>query len=383
MDSNKFEWFDEAKFGLFIHWGLYSLLGRGEWVMFNEKIPPEEYARLAVRELGAQFDAEQWARHAVDAGMRYAVFTTRHHDGFSLWDSQLSDFTAPKTAAKRDFVAEYVTAMRQAGLRVGLYYSLLDWRIPAHWSGPEADPAGWSAYIDYIHGQVRELLTNYGKIDMLWFDGCWPYDPVAWKADALLEMIYQLQPDILVNERTRLPGDFDTPENQIIPSDRHWETCQTSQHSWGYNNDKWVDSTWNILTKLIRAAMGGGNMLLNVGPRPDGTFPEACVQRLQEVGEWLQLHGEAIYGSERVRYDMNHWHTRHGNTLYVHFLWDLHWPSWGREYWIANAPERIVSAFIPATGEEIKVRWENGRVCLLDLPKEFPGPTGTVGLRLA
>jgi alpha-L-fucosidase len=383
MEDSRFAWFDEARFGLFVHWGLYSILGRGEWVMYHERIPVAEYARLADRFNPERFDAHIWASHAAEAGMRYAVLTARHHDGFSLWDSQLSDFTSVKSAARRDIVAEFVEAFRAAGLRVGLYYSLLDWRIPAYWNGPEKDPEGWAGFIEYVHGQVRELLTQYGKIDVIWFDGVWPYDPASWQSEELLGMCRRLQPQILVNDRARLPGDFDTPENQILPSDRHWESCQTLQRAWGYTTDEWVEDSSGVLRKLIRCAMGGGNLLLNVGPRPDGSFPEPAVAVLREVGRWLQVHGAGIYGSERIPYDLGYWHTRKGKAIFLYFLWPIHWPSWSTAYWVYGMRERVASAYIPATGQEIQTRWEAGKVCLLDLPRDCPDAMGTIALRLA
>ncbi len=392
MTENKFQWFDEARFGLFIHLGLTSVLGRGDYsvadsrggdiVFPGKKMSGAEFARLADRFNPDKLSVDAWANHALEAGMRYAVLTTNHHEGFCLWDSRVTEFTSVKTATKRDLVADFVEGMRRAGLRVGLYYSILDWRFEAHWNGPEKDPEDWRRYVEYIHNQVKELCTNYGKIDVLWFDGDWPYDPPAWRSEELLGMIYKLQPDILVNDRTALPGDFDTPENQIIPSERHWESCQVMQGSWHYNSKTKVMDTRSILLRLIRCAMGGGNLLLDVGPRPDGTFPEPCVERLREVGRWLKKHGEGIYGSERIRYNLRHFHTRKGETLYLYFCGEVHWPFWGKEYWLYGVPEPVESAFIPSTGQEIEAQWDDGKLGLIGLPKKCPDIMGTVGLRL-
>ncbi|MCX8183670.1 MAG: alpha-L-fucosidase, partial [Crenarchaeota archaeon] len=223
--EKRMSWWVEARFGMFIHWGLYAIPARGEWVMYCERIPKNEYARLAQKFNPKRFDADKWVELAKQAGARYMVLTTRHHDGFCLWDSSVSDFTSVKTAARRDFVAEYVEACRKAGMRIGFYYSLLDWRWPAYWDGPEKNPEGWKEFRNYVHAQVRELLTNYGKIDILWYDGGWPHSPDAWGSEQLNAMVRSLQPEIIINNRSGLPGDFDTPEQRIEVSHRPWEAC--------------------------------------------------------------------------------------------------------------------------------------------------------------
>jgi alpha-L-fucosidase len=365
-----------------MHWGVYSILGDGEWVMYNRKIPVDEYARLGSQFAPTHFDADAWAGHAVEAGMRYAVLTSRHHDGFCLWDSQVSEFTSVKTAARRDFVAAYLKAMRKAGLRLGLYYSLLDWRVPAYWAGPRKDPEGWARFIEYVHAQVRELCTNYGSLDILWFDGCWPYDPPSWRSGELIAMIRKLQPGILINDRTALPGDFDTPENAILPSGRMWESCQTTQSAWGYHRDEKVIGPWEVLNKLCTCASKGGNLLLNVGPKPDGTFPQGCVKLLREVGAWMKAHGEGIYGSVPVTESYNYQlATQSRDTLYLHFRWGegLHWPSWGR-YWIPGMKRRVIDAWIPASGEKVPFEYRDGAVGI-NVPAKYPEPFGTVALR--
>ena len=169
--QDHWKWFYEGRYGMFIHWGPYAVIGRGEQPLFRERLDQREYAEMACRWHPKKFDAKKWAAVAKAGGMKYAVLTSRHHDGFCLWDSKFTDYSTAKQAPKRDFVREYVEAFRAAGLRVGLYYSLLDWRIPAYWEGPQHDPQGWDAFCAYIHNQVRELLTDYGKIDVFWFDG--------------------------------------------------------------------------------------------------------------------------------------------------------------------------------------------------------------------
>ena len=179
------EWFRGARLGIFVHWGLYSVHGRDVWAMYNEEIPLDEYRRLADAFVPRHFDPNEWAALAKDVGARYMVMCSRQHDGYALFDSHASDFTSVKCAARRDLVGEYVEAVRRAGLRVGLYYSLLDWRYPAYFKGPEKDPPGCATFREYVHAQVRELCTNYGRIDVLWYDGAWPYGPDAWDSKQL------------------------------------------------------------------------------------------------------------------------------------------------------------------------------------------------------
>jgi len=252
----KWQWFDEARFGLFIHWGSTSQWGRGEQVMIRELLDQEQFAARACSWNPQRFDAAEWASLARKAGMRYAVFVARHHDGFTLWNSRYTDYSSAAQVAGRDFVAEFVSAFRAEGLRVGLYYSWSDWRIPAFFAGPEENPREWGEYLDYVHGQIRELVTNYGKIDLLWLDGVWPHSAAVWRSAELVESVRALQPEILINNRLGyasgfdtsrpgmdldallnegLAGDFGTPEHHITPDpQRLWESCQTSTwRLWG------------------------------------------------------------------------------------------------------------------------------------------------------
>lgn len=342
------EWKD-LRFGMFIHWGLYALLGRGEWVMFNEAIDKDEYRTLMEKFSAEKFDARKWALTAKEAGMKYMVLTARHHDGFSLWDSKGSadDFTSMRSAARRDFVKEYVEACRDAGLKVGLYYSPLDWRLPGYFF-PRMYAKSAKQLRDQCHEQIRELLTQYGKIDLFWFDGgedFWlchgcnlhkpdggtdiranPQSPGFWGAAELDRMIRTLQPGIVVNNRygDREFGDFLTPEETIgeFNTQEAWESNMTLNGSWG-----WVPrpacSLRECIHRLVKSATGDGNLLLNVGPRADGGIEESHRQRLQEIGDWLQVHGDSIYGTRGGPYRNNHWGgmTHRGNTLYVH-IWD-------------------------------------------------------------
>lgn len=394
--QSRLRWFHEARFGMFIHFGLYSLLERGEWVMFRERIPPADYARLADRFNPQRFDARAWARLAVEAGMKYMVLTTRHHDGFCLFDSQVSDFTSTKTAARRDFVAEYVTAAREAGLKVGLYHSLLDWRFPGYFD-PKRFPDSAASMVQQLHDQVRELLTNYGRIDVLWYDGDWICHgrikdiPIAefWRATELNAMARKLQPHLIINNRAGVPADIDTPEQHVTASQpgRAWESCMTIGHpaGWGYvRHAPDFKNVADLIQHLILAAAGEGNYLLNVGPQPDGAIRDEEASRLRAIGQWLAVHGEAIYGSQRC--DLpddrlpgggNGLWTRRGNTA---FLLVPRWP--GRELRIPLVAFPPTRATIMSTGQRATIRMEEShRLVLGDLPADPPDRFVT-GLRL-
>lgn len=303
-------WWQDARFGMFIHWGLYAIPARGEWVMHQEKIPAEEYAKLAQEFNPKRFDAGAWARTAKDAGMRYMVMVARHHDGFALWDSPGSyrDFTSVRTAAKRDFVKEYAEACRAAGLRVGLYYSPLDWRFPGYFKPRElADNAALLKRQGYA--QVEELMSSYGRIDILWYDGGWlahtGTDADAawfWEPVKLNAMVRRLQPKVVINPRSGWIGDFQCDEGShaikgpIIT--RPWEKClNLNDTAWGFTERQNLLSFESIVTTLVNVVCRGGNVLLNVGPDRDGVIPAAHVARLREVGKWLEANGEAIYGT--------------------------------------------------------------------------------------
>jgi alpha-L-fucosidase len=295
-------WWDDARYGLFVHWGVMAIPERGDWVMQREHIPVDEYEAL-----GARFTAEAWnpteqAALARRAGMRYGVLVTRHHDGFCLWDTATTAFKAPNTPAGRDLVREWTDAFRAEGLEVGLYYSLLDWRFDAYWRGPRRDPTGWAAFRDVVHEQIRELLSGYGDIGVLWYDGFWPYSGGDWGADELAAMARALQPGILLNDRSGAPGDFTTPEQSLplIPPLTRWEACMTTNDHWGWHSG---DHNWktpaDVIHALVRCAAGAGNLLLNIGPKPDGSLPAEAVDPIERAGEWLSVNGASVYGALR------------------------------------------------------------------------------------
>ncbi|MEM1210917.1 MAG: alpha-L-fucosidase [Planctomycetota bacterium] len=336
--QERIAWFHEARFGMFIHYGLYSLLGRGEWVQYQERIPKEQYRRLTAEFRPIAHCVDQWLDLAVEAGMKYAVLTTKHHDGFCLFDTQTTAFSLPKVTDGRDVVAEFAEGCRKRGLRVGLYLSDFDWNYPGYWE-PAKYPESRAALVDDLHQQTRELLSNYGQIDLLWYDGDWiglgNTKPEAlglksngefWRAQELLDTIYKLQPHILVNNRLGIDADLDTPEQHVTASKpgRGWESCMTigDAEAWGWSSCAFNrKTTAQLLQNLVLASSGEGNFLLNIGPRPDGSVDETDAQPLREIGTWLQLHGEAIYGSQRYFPDYTrHWqgaYTRKGLNVYI------------------------------------------------------------------
>jgi alpha-L-fucosidase len=372
----RLRWFTDARFGMFLHWGLYSCVGRGEWLMYREHVPVDEYARLADDFNPRHYNPRDWVALAQDAGMKYMVLTTRHHDGFCLFDSQVSDFTVPKTSCGRDLVAEYAEACHSMGMRMGLYYSLTDWRYPGAFPGePYDSDIDYEPMVEQAHAQVRELMTNYGKVDLLWYDGASPAD--IWRAEELNAMARSLQPDILINNRAGTPEDFGTPEQNIEAEDRPWEACVTINDEWGYvPGEKNYKTVMQVIGTLITCASQGGNLLLNVGPDGDGRIPQAASDRLRMVGKWMRVNGESIYSSTatvlRPSSSMG-CSTRVGNRLYLH----IHaWPgSTVPLAWVGN---KVLGACVLATGQEATIEQDGDRVWLRGLPQYAPDPDMSV-----
>jgi alpha-L-fucosidase len=346
--SERLQWLREARLGMFIHWGLYSMPARHEWVKQRERLDDSSYDRYFKHFDPDLFEPRAWARHAAQAGMKYVVVTTKHHEGFCLWDSALTAYKAPNTPAGRDLLRPIIDAFRAEGLRIGLYHSLLDWHHPEfpidgmhpQRDDPEAIAAGRdrdvSKYADYLHGQVEELLTQFGRIDLLWFDFSYPQRAWGgkgrddWRSEELLARVRELQPDVIVNDRLDIPGDVTTPEQYqpaapMAGDEGLWEACQTLNGSWGYDRDNLDWKPVDMLVRMLADGVSkGGNLLLNVGPNARGRFEPRAVSVLEALGEWTSLHGRSIYGagpSELVpppdcRY------TRAGDRLYVHiFAW--------------------------------------------------------------
>ncbi len=385
------DWFRQAKLGMFVHWGLYSLTGRGEWIMRHELIPHEEYAKLATKFKPPRSAPREWARLAKKAGMKYMVFTSRHHDGFALFDSKASDFTSVKSPSGVDFVAEYVAACREEGLKVGIYYSLGDWRFGfPQVKGLSGTPEQGRMMLQQAHEQVRELMSNYGKIDILWYDGSWVYPSrpsdgmkeVAkyWQAEKLNKMVRKLQPQILINNRSGLPCDFGTPEQHIRPEPgRLWECCMTigSELGWGYlMHDPEIKTAGQLVGALVTASSQGGNFLLNIGPKADGSVPESTKSRLETLGRWLADNGEAVYGAERSEQLICRSAGIPARVGGRYYFIVLHWP--GREFTLTNVDGRIKSAVILKTGQRLTVEHKpHGRATLRGLPAAPPDPLGT------
>ena len=377
--ERRMKWWHEAKFGMFIHWGLYSTLGRHEWVMENEGIPVAEYEKLAPKFKPVPNPARAWAQLARRAGMKYMVMTTKHHEGFCNFDTKLTDYCAPKQGPGRDLVREYVEAARAEGLRFGFYYSLMDWHHP---DGARClkDETARRRFVEYIHGQVGELMTNYGKVDVLWYDVAWPLDAKGWESVEMNQMVRKLQPDIIINNRSKIAEDFDTPEQRIEASqNRPWESCMTLNDSWGYQS---ADNNWKspttIIRNLITCARDGGNYLLNIGPRGDGSIPEDSTRVLSAVGDWMSKNGATIYDSDhpcQPRRGNYVSFTRKGNTLYAHVHY---WP--GETVVIGNLMNRVSSVKMFATGQPVKFEQDDFRVRLTGLPKKAPDLVTTFAL---
>ncbi len=375
--AQRMKWWHDAKFGMFVHWGLYSVLGRHEWAMEQEGIPVEEYEQLAKQFTPKPNAARDWAKLARKAGMKYMVMTTKHHEGFCLFDSKLTNYTAAKQACGRDLVKEYVEAARAEGLRVGFYHSLMDWHHPDG-ARCATDEEARKRFVPYIHGQIRELLTNYGKIDILWYDVSWPLDPKGWESEKMNQMVWDLQPGIIVNNRNGLPGDFSTPEQHIVAEKggRAWEACMTMNDSWGYHKS---DDNWKTPKTVVRnlgtCARGGGNYLLNIGPKPDGSIPEESVKILSAVGKWVDKNGRTIYDTEpcQVAHSLFAGFTRKGNTLYVQAHY---WP--GETLSIGGLLSKVKSAKLLATGQDVKFEQDKFRVKFTGLPADPPDDPVTV-----
>lgn len=383
-------WFPEARFGMFVHFGVYAQLGRGEWVQYRDDIPRARYEKLRETFHPHRFDADQWIDVAEAAGARYLNVTAKHHDGFCLWDSALTDYKITNTPFGRDLLGELIAACQRRGMRIVLYYSQPDWHHPnfVHRRGwfkdldhpPASDRPDWGKFLAYCHGQVEELCTRYGRIDGIWFDGVQKPERV-WQGRALYQRIKQLQPAAVVNERAGY-GDFFTPE-RTLSSDPALaghlvESCQAvCADAWGHKADPVLYSTPYLIDSLVKMAGVGGNYLLNVGPLPDGSIPAEQAERLAGIGAWLQRHGEAIYGTTgtpEVTGNDGYVFTRRGGTAYLHLL---RWPE-RNEVTLTGLTARPTSARLLLTDQPLRLERLDGGVRLRDLPATPPDPAVNV-----
>ncbi|MBJ9989417.1 alpha-L-fucosidase [Paenibacillus sp. S28] len=401
------QWFDEARFGVFIHWGPYALREiEASWPLMphsSQHLDVETYESLADEFHPTNYNPREWAQHAKEAGAKYVVLTAKHHDGFCLFDTATTDYCATKRGPQQDLIAPYVEAVREAGLKVGLYFTTIDWHDPDFATIPISkgiqspkpntyDPARWWQFHKRFMEQLRELLTHYGRIDLIWFDVP-GFGADRWRSSEVKQMMLNLQPHLVINDRLPDVGDYETPE-QFVPThppDGWWETCMTMNHQWAYHSDaSTYKSEVRLLDTLLEVSSKGGNLLLNVGPGPDGTWPKEGIERLQQIGAWLGHSGDSIYGTKRV---VEHYPpcfygpmTRKGNTIYLHVREIPRFPVEVREL-----GGQVKSVKLLKTGEELAYEVEEisghlsgteGRYSVnrirIDVPAEFCDEWNTV-----
>ena len=400
-------WWRDARFGMFIHWGLYSQAagewdgkptkGFGEWIMNDMQIPLSQYAKLVPQFDPVEFNADDWVRAAKAAGMKYIVITSKHHEGFGMFRSSLTDWCIKSTPFQRDPLKELAAACQKEGIKLCFYYSIMDWHSPLYaprksWNDIATNAPDFVAYDAYMKGQLKELLSgDYGSIGLIWFDGQWEDTWTYDRGVDLYNYVRSLQPNIIINDRagtrqTLLPGqirvgDYRTPE-QTIPANGFgagvdWETCMTMNDTWGYkkNDDTWK-STETLVRNLIDCASKGGNYLLNVGPTGEGLFPAASIERLKEVGDWMKVNGEAIYGTTASPFARQlQWGrcttkiSDDTSTLYLHVF---NWPDDG-ELLVPGLKNKITAAWLLADPERKKLAVKNGEDGLtVSLPMAAP-----------
>ena len=411
--ADRMAWWREARFGLFIHWGLYAIpagewkgnRNHGEWIMHSAQIPVGEYEGLLEQFNPVEFDADRWVRTAKDAGMKYIVITSKHHDGFCLFDSEFTDYDVMSTPFRRDIMQELADACRRHGLRICWYHSIMDWHHPDYlprrgWEARPAEGADPERYMRHLKNQVRELLTKYGPIGVMWFDGEWEGTWTHEQGQDLYAFVRGIQPDVIVNNRvdkgrsgmaglTReggYAGDFGTPEQEIPATglpDVDWETCMTMNDHWGFNrSDLSFKPAGELIRKLVDIASKGGNFLLNVGPTAEGTFPAPCLERLEAIGRWLDVNGAAIYGTSASPFTELAFGrcTRKtladgGTRLFLHVF---DWPADGRLVvpGIFNEPR---GAHLLARPDEDQVFVEReGDALVVRVPGDAPDPVVSV-----
>lgn len=363
--EDRMEWWRDARFGMFIHWGLYAIpagewngtTNHAEWIRTTAQIPLEEYDKFLDEFNPVKFDADAWVKMAKDAGMKYIVITSKHHDGFGLFDSKTSDFDVMATPFKRDILKELSEACEKAGIKLCFYHSIMDWHHPDYLPRREwektrtVDGAEFPRYVDYMKAQLKELITNYGELGVLWFDGEWEDTWTHADGVELYDYVRSLQPNIIINNRVDkgrqgmqgltkegdFVGDFGTPEQEIPATGLpgvDWESCMTMNDHWGYNShdNNWKSSK-DLIQKLADIASKGGNFLLNIGPKADGTFPQESIDRLAAIGDWMDVYSESIYGTQASPIAQVNWgritqkKTENGTRVYLHIF---EWPEDGQ-----------------------------------------------------
>lgn len=372
--------FTELRYGMFVHFGLFSLMARGEWVMNREQIPPAEMDAVAAEFNPELFDAEAVCDLAVAGGMKYLVFTTMHHDGFRLYDTKLSPHNSMNRCG-RDFVAEILGAARKRGLKTGLYHSLNNWYDQPDAPAALEDPNAYEIFIANTFARLEELTAKYRPFDILWYDGWWPFNAEGWQGERMNTAMRKIQPHLIFNGRNGLPGDFGTPEGHIsAPTPwRPWEACMTLNDHWGYHrHDLNWKSPLEVVKMLLACANGNGNLLLNIGPRGDGSIPEASVEIVRKVGQWLRDGGEeAVTGNDLVTFgpmlrregDNGDWDgagtfTMSGNNLFFTMLYQP-----GAKWVFTGLETRVEKVSCRPCGE-LNFRQDGGKV-EIDLPPEL------------
>jgi len=406
----RMEWWREARLGMFIHWGLYSIpagkwgdsTGHAEWILTTAKIPVDEYEKFKDRFNPVRFDADEWCRIAKDAGMKYIVITTKHHDGFALFDSKVSEYDILATPFKRDIMKELAEACRRHGLKMCWYHSIMDWHHPDYlprrdWERRPAEGADYKRYFEYLKAQVTELLTNYGDIGVMWFDGEWESTWTHEYGKELYELCRRLQPNVIVNNRVDVWrdgmagiskddhafGDYGTPEQEVPATGLpgvDWETCMTMNGHWGYNKADMNFKTTKQLVQLVSdIASKGGNFLLNVGPTAEGLIPPTSVERLKEMGAWMRNNGEAIYGTSASPFKTVPWgratmKARGNDTLLYLHVFD--WPASGKLV-VSGLGNQVRGARLLGTFTRLMAKQVEGAV-EIELPGAAPDPNVSV-----
>ena len=402
-------WFTHDRFGMFIHWGLYSMPGRHEWIRNYEEIPNEDYEKYFEQFNPDLFNPKEWAKAAREAGMKYFVITTKHHEGFCMWDSKYTDYKVTNTPCGRDLLREIVDAFRAEGLKVGFYHSLIDWHHPdftvdnVHPLRNRPDRAklnegrDMARYREYLHNQVRELLTEFGKIDIIWFDFSYPQwgedgkGHADWDSEGLVRMIRELQPGIMINNRLDLPGGGDvitpeqnTPDDPVTDENGNpvvWEGCQTFSGSWGYHRD---ELTWKsakqCIDMLINHVCRNGNLLMNVGPTSRGYIDHRAMERLKAYAEWMKYHSRSIYGCGMAEglvepRDCRYTYNRETNRLYLHIM---NWPF--KHIHLKGLSGKVKYAQFLHDGSEVKMRDSANAQVHVSLSHKTPAGAGTVEL---